>query len=215
MRLLFFWVWLPFILACNPTPKASEVVTQTAADTSRSLLSLSPIASEGIINTVVEISAGSIEKREVNKQSGRLSWPKEDGQLRTINYLPYPANYGMIPQTLMDEETGGDGDPLDVILLGAAQSPGSVHKSRPVAVMHLIDGGEADDKIIAVSMQSSFSEINDLAQLQNDFTGITEILSIWFKNYKGKDAIEFKGYSDADSASALVQSAIAAYQSKY
>jgi len=54
----------------------------------------------------------------VKKPDGIMKWAFEDGKPRVIKYLAYPGNYGMIPRTLLPKELGGDGDPLDIIMLG-------------------------------------------------------------------------------------------------
>jgi inorganic pyrophosphatase len=59
------------------------------------------------------------------------------GVSRVVQSLPYPANYGMIPQTLSPEEIGGDGDPLDVLLLGEAVPRGAYVKGKLIRVMYM------------------------------------------------------------------------------
>ena len=49
---------------------------------------------------------------------------------REVKYLGYPGNYGMIPRTLLPKELGGDGDPLDVIVLGPAVERGSCDQKQ-------------------------------------------------------------------------------------
>ena len=63
-----------------------------------------------VFNAIVEIPLGSSNKYELDKPTGLL---KLDRVLHSAVY--YPANYGFIPQTMAD-----DGDPLDVLVLGAA-----------------------------------------------------------------------------------------------
>ena len=62
-----------------------------------------------VFNAIVEIPLGSSNKYELDKPTGLL---KLDRVLHSAVY--YPANYGFIPQTMAD-----DGDPLDVLVLGA------------------------------------------------------------------------------------------------
>ena len=45
-------------------------------------------------------------------------------------YLSYPGNYGMILRTLLPEESGGDGEPLDVVVLSPAVPKGTVLQAR-------------------------------------------------------------------------------------
>jgi inorganic pyrophosphatase len=105
---------------------------------------LPPFADEekGVINTIVEVSAGSINKYELITESGQL-------KLDRVGYssLAYPFTYGAIPMT-WDE----DSDPLDVEIVNITEPlvPGSLVEARVIGVMKFIDGGEVDDKIIAV-----------------------------------------------------------------
>ena len=111
------------------------------------------------IEVIIEIPAGSDMKYELDKNTGEIAVDMKDGKPRQISYLSYPANYGLIPGTLQPSEDGGDGDPLDVIVLGAAVERGVQLKARPVAVLELLDGGEQDDKIIAVKEGTPFENV--------------------------------------------------------
>ena len=70
------------------------------------------------IQVVIEIPTGTTAKWEVDKSDGLLHWQIKNGNPRIVEYLGYPGNYGMIPRTLLAKDSGGDGDPLDVIVLG-------------------------------------------------------------------------------------------------
>lgn len=168
----------------------------------------------GSIRVVVEIPAGSVDKWEVDKSDGALRWEIRDGQPRRVRYLGYPGNYGMIPRTLMPEEQGGDGDPLDVIVLGPSVPRGSVVEARIVGVLRLLDGGEQDDKLLAVLNGTALAEVAGLQQLQDRFPGITDIVETWFSNYKGAGAIETLGYGDASEAQTILDAAIRAFETK-
>ena len=74
---------------------------------------------------MIEIPTGTTAKWEVVKPSGELRWEFDQGRPRVVRYLGYPGNYGMIPRTLLPKEEGGDGDPLDVVVLGPAVPRGS------------------------------------------------------------------------------------------
>jgi len=95
-----------------------------------------------VINTIVEVSAGSINKYELITESGQL-------KLDRVGYstLAYPFTYGAIPMTW-----DYDGDPLDVVIVNVTEPlvPGSLVEARIIGVMKFVDGGEVDDKIIAV-----------------------------------------------------------------
>lgn len=166
---------------------------------------------DNLVNIIVEVPAGTVEKWEVSKTTGRLFLEQIEGQGRRINYLAFPANYGMIPQTLLSEANGGDGDPLDVIVLGEALEQGSIVTCMLIGVIEMRDKGEQDDKLIAVRTEGNFAHISDIDQLIEEFPGIDEILTIWFNNYKG-DKVEVLAISNAERAQGILESAIQYYQ---
>ena len=126
---------------------------------------------DGSINVLVEIPSGTNGKWEVNKETGNLDWEFKKGAPRVVQYLPYPSNYGMIPQTLSPEEIGGDGDPLDVLLLGEAVPRGAYVKGKLIGVMYMKDHGETDDKLLAVAEGSPFENVNSVSELAEQFPG--------------------------------------------
>lgn len=143
---------------------------------------------ENLLTAVIEIPAGSNEKWQMAKNApGTLEWERADGVLRVIDYLPYPANYGALPGTLMSRDAGGDGDPLDVLVLGPALPRGATVAVRVIGQLSMLDDGERDDKLIAVVPQdTSFGSLRDVAGLQTQFPGVSDILMSWFQNYKGE-----------------------------
>lgn len=167
---------------------------------------------DGSVNVVVEIPAGSRDKWEVAKDEGDLRWEFSDGKPRVVNYLAYPGNYGMIPQTLLPKNLGGDGDPLDVIILGSAISRGDVVTAKIIGVLKLLDDGEQDDKLIAVRPIDQLGAVNNLSELKNKYPGITDILETWFTHYKGKGRIQSLGFDDVDKAKEILNEAAKAYQ---
>ncbi len=170
-----------------------------------------PLDVDGNAQVLVEIPAGTNEKWEVNKSNGKLEWEFKNDRPRIVKYLGYPGNYGMIPRTLLPEESGGDGDPLDVLVLGQAVPRGTLLKVRLIGMIRMLDGGERDDKMIAVMLDSPFREIRSLKELDQKFSGISEILSMWFSNYKGPGVMQAGGMADADEAGAVLKTAINAY----
>ena len=144
------------------------------------------VNADGSVNVLIEIAAGSNAKWQQDKAAPlQLEWEQQRGKLRQINYLAYPANYGIVSNTMLTKELGGDGDPLDVLVLGQALPQGSVQRVRLVAVMRMLDNGEQDDKLLAVPLSGVFSDVTDLAELQRQFPGVTEQLQLWFEHYKG------------------------------
>src|SRR5690554_1830739 len=125
------------------------------------------------VNAVIEIPKGSKAKYEIDKESGLI---KLDRVL--FSSVMYPANYGFIPQTYCDDK-----DPLDILVICSVDVyPMSVIEAKVIGVMHMIDGGEQDDKIIAVANNDmSVNYINDLSELPPHT--MKEIVRC-FKDYK-------------------------------
>ena len=169
------------------------------------------IDSEGNIIVVVEIPTGTNAKWEVDKATGHLKWEFKKKKPRVVRYLGYPGNYGMIPRTILPKELGGDGDPLDIIVIGPAVPRGSVVQARLIGVLEMLDNGEKDDKLIAVLSNSPLAKVSSIEELSREFKGITEILEIWFSNYKGPGKMESKGFGDVSQAHKILHAAIAAY----
>lgn len=171
-----------------------------------------PLFPDGDINVVIEIPTGTTEKWEIEKKNGTLELEYVDNKPRIIQYLGYPANYGMIPRTLLPKEAGGDGDPLDVIVLGAPVERGKVVKCKLIGVLYLVDRGEQDDKLIAVMDNSPLYVINSITELDEKYKGITNIIQIWFTNYKGPGKLISNGYGEKSMANEILNDAIKAYK---
>ncbi|MDO9477825.1 MAG: ParB-like protein [Pseudohongiella sp.] len=145
------------------------------------------------LKAVIEIPAGSVQKWQMDKaQPGMLEWEREADvmtggtRLRNIQYLPYPFNYGALPGTLAAREQGGDGDPLDVLVLGPALPQGASVDVRVLGTLVMLDNGEQDDKLLAVLIDDPlYADTHTLADLNQQFPGITSIIETWFRNYKG------------------------------
>jgi inorganic pyrophosphatase len=68
---------------------------------------------------------------------------RADGSVDFISPLPCPYSYGCIPGL-----GSGDGDPLDVVVLGPRLPRGERLRVPVVGVIGFLDAGEADPKVI-------------------------------------------------------------------
>ena len=103
-----------------------------------------------------------------------------------------PSLYGFIPRTYCGERVGGlssltkigDGDPLDICVLSERPIDRAevILAARVVGGLHMIDEGEADDKIISVlSNDQYYKDINEVTDLPEI---IIERLRHYFGTYK-------------------------------
>lgn len=149
------------------------------------------------IIAVVEIPAGTNKKIEYNYHTESFEVDINDGVERIIRYLPYPANYGFIENTLMDKASGGDGDALDVLVICEALPTGTRTPVIPIGTLSLIDEGEVDDKVIAVPADA---ELNILgvakwADFLQKCPDCENMIKSWFLNYSRDDMV-FQGWYD-------------------
>ncbi len=199
-------------VAGNGASPADDAAAVIAADSTTDLLRTPlPLDSMGNITVVVEIPAGTNDKWEVDKTTGRLAWEQRDGRPRVVSFLPYPGNYGFIPRTLLSREAGGDGDPLDVIVLGPSVPRGSVMSARLLGVLRMKDGGEQDDKLIAVALRGPFAQVTSLKQLRSSYPVALDIVAQWFGAYKGPDVMQVGDFADEGEARRILDAAIAAF----
>jgi inorganic pyrophosphatase len=151
----------------------------------------------GSIQAVIEIPAGTNQKREYRREDN--AFPID----RTVKYLPYPANYGFLPGTYMDPEEGGDGDALDVLVIGEAQPTGTVLAVVPIGILQLLDRGEIDDKVIAVPTDAAL-QVVDADDLHDLDASVLDLIRTWFTHYKGPGVVQFVGWQGAAGAAAEI-----------
>lgn len=163
---------------------------------------------EGVVNAIIEINSGSINKYEIITESGQL-------KLDRVGYssLSYPFAYGAIPKT-WDQ----DGDPLDIEIVGVTEPlvPGSLVEARIIGIMKFSDGGEVDDKVIAVLKDDKrMDHITSLGQLGEHF--IKETTYYWehYKDLKKPGTCKVEGFFDTAEAVKIVDECVDRYEKDY
>jgi len=158
-------------------------------------------ADNGAYNMVVEIPKMTLAKMEVatKEENNPIAQDEKKGKLRDY-HGPIFWNYGCIPQTWEDPTAEhpelkcfGDDDPIDVVEIGSeALSMGSVVPVKPLGVLAMIDDGELDWKVLAVSVNDplakEYNDINDVPDAVKD--GVRE----WFRWYKTPDGKPLNGF---------------------
>src|SRR5258708_4946217 len=140
------------------------------------------------VTCFIEIVPTDTVKYELDKQTGYL---KVDRPQQFSNV--YPCLYGFIPQTYCGEQVGafcrtrtgrvgivGDRDPMDFcVLTEKSFSHGEIIlQAIPIGGLRMMDGNEADDKIIAVmegdALYASWRDVSEpppalIARLEHYF----------------------------------------------
>jgi len=176
----------------------------------------------------IEMVPTDTVKYEVDKESGYLRLDRPAKYSNTV-----PALYGFIPQTYSAENVAeyckkmtdrkgivGDGDPIDICVLTEKEiTHGDILvRARPIGGFRMIDGDEADDKIIAVLdgdvVYGDISDITEASPL------IVERLKHYFLTYKdmpGKDElnVEISHTYGADEAHEVIRRSMQDYKNKF
>jgi inorganic pyrophosphatase len=157
---------------------------------------------DGQLQAVIEIPAGTNHKIEYDYDTGNFVNDQIDGKDRVIRFLPYPGNYGFVPGTLMDKDRGGDGDALDIIVLGEAVATGTVLAVKPIGAMLLEDRGETDTKIVALPAAPDAVNlgVDNFLDFAVQYDAARRILEDWFTHYKGRGQVKFVRWEDEDYA---------------
>lgn len=162
-------------------------------------------------NCIVEISKGSHNKYEIDKETGMIALDRAN-----YNWAPYPFDYAFVPQTLWE-----DGDALDVVILSTFPiNTGVLVAVRPVAIMDMNDSGESDAKIIAVPVNDSrWNDIQDLKDLNKHSLKEYAHFFETYKNLKGETAdkypVKIDGYRDKASAIEAIKKSQELYKEKF
>ena len=181
------------------------------------------------IRVFIELVPGDTMKYELDKESGYL---KVDRPQRFSNICPMP--YGFVPQTLCAEKVGeycmektgrsevrGDGDPLDICIITERNIPHGnlLLDAIPVGGLRMIDGEEADDKIIAVLKgDSGFGHMRDITEIPKH---LIERLSHYFLTYKEKPfsdeerECEITHIYNRDEAFEVINRSVTDYNNKF
>lgn len=158
------------------------------------------------VTGIIEIPKNSRAKYELDKDSGMLILDRV-----LYSSINYPANYGFIPKTYCD-----DGDPLDILVISQIEIvPMCLVEANVIGVMRMLDGGEMDDKIIAVAANDmSVSHIQDISELPEH--AIKELRS-FFEDYKKLEnkSVVVEEFQGKEIAMEVVIQSISDYQEKF
>jgi inorganic pyrophosphatase len=183
------------------------------------------------VNAYIEIVPTDAVKYELDKYSGHL---RVDRPQRFSSMCP--SLYGFIPQTFCGEQVAklcaerqgtaesagiqGDGDPMDICVLTEktfAQGNFFLH-ATPIGGLRMIDGDQADDKIIAIlESDLAYGHIADIRQCPK---GLVDRLKHYFLSYKqlpgdAPRRVEIVEVYNRAEALEVIACSIADYQEKF
>lgn len=157
-------------------------------------------------NVIIENPKGNKNKYEIDKETGLI---KLDRAMKTAQ--DYPFDYGFAPQTYWE-----DGDALDVVVLATYPiHPGILLVVRPVAVMHMTDSGDSDDKIIAVPVEDPrWDNVKDLSDINPHSIKEFQHFFETYKSIEGK-IVTIDGVEGKNKAIEAVKKSVELYKEKF
>jgi inorganic pyrophosphatase len=158
------------------------------------------------VMSIIEIPANTRAKYELDKDSGMLLLDRV-----IYSSMYYPTNYGFIPRTYCDDQ-----DPLDILVLSQIEIvPMCMVEAKVIGVMQMVDGGEMDDKIIAVAANDmSVAHFNDVSELPEFWK---KEMRNFFEDYKKLEnkTVDVEEFQGREKAMEIVQQAMQDYEVKF
>ncbi len=181
-----------------------------------------------VVTAYIEIVPTDTVKYEVDKVSGFL---KVDRPQRFSNFCP--VYYGLVPQTYCGERVAalfgarakragmiGDGDPLDICVLTEKTIPHSdiLLTALPIGGLSMSDGGEADDKIIAVMKEDAvYGGFTDIADCPLTLIDRLQHYFLTYKHAPGatQHKVEITSVYGREEALKVIRASHADYRAKF
>lgn len=175
-----------------------------------------------LVQAFIEITPFDLVKYEVDKVTGYI---RVDRPQRTSSHPP--TLYGFIPRTYCGKRVGslcktaheGDGDPLDICVLSERPITRAevILNARVIGGLKMIDGNEADDKIVAVLDNDNFwGNVDDISGLPEI---LVERLRHYFTTYKlvpgSEHHFSIENVYGAEHAFEVVKAAMLDYEEVY
>ena len=158
------------------------------------------------VNAIIEIPKDSKVKYELDKETGLL---KLDRYM--FSAVHYPGDYGFIPQTLWE-----DGDPLDVFVITHRETyPMALCEVKVIGVIRMDDGGESDDKILAVhNADPRYNQWDSIEDVPKHFLSELHNFLETYKALENKQVLVYEVLPAKDAYETITR-AIEMYNTKY
>lgn len=175
-----------------------------------------------VVTAFIEMTPLDVIKYEVDKETGYLQVDRPQSGSSSP-----PSLYGFIPRTycgeqvaaLCDEVDRSDGDPLDICVVSERQIDRSeiVMRARVIGGFQMIDGDEADDKIVAVlDVDPVWADVHDISGLPRPVVDRLEHYFLTYKDMPGRDStVRIPIIYGSDHAHRVVEAAITDYEVEF
>lgn len=179
------------------------------------------------LTAFIEVVSTDTVKYEIDKDSGYL---RIDRPQKFSNVVP--ALYGFIPQTYCGNKVGefcskktgkkdiiGDGDPIDICVLTEKNIAHGdlLVNAIPIGGFRMIDGNEADDKIIAVLRNDTvYGHFRDISEVPDIVIQRLEHYFLTYKDMPGEEKdTEITGSYGVKEAHEVILKSVEDYNDKF
>jgi inorganic pyrophosphatase len=155
-------------------------------------------------DVVIEIPRGSRNKYEIDHATGRVFLDRV-----LFTGFVYPTDYGYFENTL-----GGDGDPLDaLVLLEYPVYPGVGIRVRAVGMLLMEDDGGSDEKVLCVPAKDPrWAHIKDLGDVPIQTKNEIEHFFTHYKDLEPNKWVKISGWADLKATQEVIDAAYANYK---
>ena len=176
-----------------------------------------------VVHAYIEITPSDLVKYELDKATG---WLRVD-RPQASSSLP-PTLYGLIPRTYCDRRVAklmkgaakGDHDPLDICVISERPINRAevILNARVIGGLPMNDGGEADDKIIAVLENDPvLARTADISHLPGPLVDRLRHFFLTYKIVPGEkhEKVTIKGVYGREQAEKVILAAMRDYDETY
>ncbi len=158
-------------------------------------------------DVVIEIPRGSRNKYEVDHTTGRVYLDR----VLFTNFV-YPTDYGFFENSL-----GGDGDPVDaLVLLEYPVFPGVGLKVRVVGMLKMEDDGGIDEKLLCVPVKDPrFAHLRDIDDVPEQTRNEIEHFFTHYKDLEPSKWAKVDGWANRAVAEQVLKEGYDRYQSEH
>jgi len=150
---------------------------------------------------VIETPAGASVGGSYNFEKDRIATSSD-----TIDFLPYPGNYGFILRNEVIERSLDRNDHLSCLVLSSSITPLDVVEVYPIGVLSLESNANEEHVIICIPSQSELQsiKIKDFVDLMTQYEPVRFQIQHWFSNFMGVNKVHIKGWEDEEFAGHLI-----------